>query len=97
MQACTTEDGVTGSGADMGYTRVSSPRHAQVKNVVEKRDETWQAPPRVGAMPTLQGVPNPGRYSLNTRLSRAGSQNVETSRSREGHYNVETCLSRGGC
>ena len=54
-QVGTTEDGVTGRAADIGYTSGSSPRHAQVKKVVGKKDETWQAPPRVGAMPTLAG------------------------------------------
>ena len=28
--------------------------------MVEKSNKTWQAPPRVGTMPTLPGVPDPG-------------------------------------
>ena len=28
--------------------------------MVEKRNEVWQAPPRLGAMPTLPGGPGPG-------------------------------------
>ena len=28
--------------------------------MVEKRNEVWHAPPRLGAMPTLPGVPGPG-------------------------------------
>ena len=59
-QICTKDHGVAGSAVDIGYTRDSSPRHAQVNKVVEKRDGAGQLPPRIRAMPTRPGVPDPG-------------------------------------
>ena len=59
-QVCTTDDDVAGNAADIGYTRDSSLRHAQVNKVMETRDEAWQAPPHRRAMPTLPGLPDPG-------------------------------------
>ena len=41
-------------------TRVTLRRGTQVNKVVEKRDEALQALPRLVAMPTLPGVPDPG-------------------------------------
>ena len=67
-QVCATEDGVTESAADIGYARDPSPRHAQANKVVERRGETWQAPPRLGAMPMLPGLPDPGGLTLENAL-----------------------------
>lgn len=57
-QVCTANDCVSGITAKISYTRDSSRRHAANK-VIETRDETWQAPPGVGATPTLLELPGP--------------------------------------
>ena len=44
----------------VGYTRDSSQRHVHANKVVDKRNETWQAPSSVGATSTLPGLPGPG-------------------------------------
>ena len=91
------DDGVAGSTAHIGYTRDSSPRHAQVNKVVEKTDKAWQASPRIGAVPTLPGVPDPGRtLKLEHSPEPGGTPEREDELEPDGALELRDVLGPGG-
>lgn len=50
-----------GNARSSDYTHDSSQRNVETNKVLEKRNETWEAPPTIGATSTVFGLFRPGR------------------------------------